>query len=69
MFESIFAWLASASVLVLVIIGLAYFIPAVIAFLRGHHSKWAITALNLIFGWTFVGWAIALIWSLTGVRK
>lgn len=68
MFESLFAWLTSLSIGLLIVIGLAYLIPAVIAFLRGHQSKWAIAVLNILFGWTFIGWAIALIWSLTGVR-
>ena len=43
-----------------------YFAPAIMAFLRGHLSRWAILILNLVFGWTFIGWIVALIWSLTG---
>ena len=43
-----------------------YMIPAIIAFIRGHGSKWAITVVNFLFGWTFIGWIWAFIWSLTG---
>ncbi|MGD0643171.1 MAG: superinfection immunity protein [Roseiarcus sp.] len=43
-----------------------YFAPSIIALIRGHLSTAAIFVLNLILGWTFVGWIIALIWSLTG---
>jgi hypothetical protein len=43
-----------------------YFAPSIIALLRGHLSAAAIFVLNLVFGWTFIGWIIALIWSLTG---
>lgn len=42
-----------------------YVLPSIIAFLRGHVNKLAILATNLVFGWTGVGWLIAVIWSLT----
>lgn len=43
----------------------AYSFPASIAFLRGHHQRYAILVLNLAFGWTLLGWFAALIWALT----
>jgi Superinfection immunity protein len=46
-----------------------YFLPTVVAFARGHQSSAAIMLTNLFFGWTFVGWCIAAIWSVTGLRK
>lgn len=49
----------------LVIVLLLYFVPSVVAFVRGHHNKWAIFALNLLLGWTFLGWIGALVWSFT----
>ena len=45
---------------------LIYMAPAIVAFARGHLSAWAILVLDLVFGWTLIGWIIALIWSLTG---
>ena len=47
---------------------LAYFIPAVVALSRNHHQSGAIFALNLLLGWTFLGWAAALVWALTAVN-
>jgi putative effector of murein hydrolase LrgA (UPF0299 family) len=44
---------------------LLYFVPSVVGFARDHHNKWAIFALNLLLGWTFLGWIGALVWSLT----
>lgn len=41
-----------------------YFLPGIIAFRRKLRSAVAITFLNLFFGWTGLGWLIALIWSL-----
>jgi hypothetical protein len=43
-----------------------YFAPAIIAGSRGHLSAPAIFALNLLLGWTALGWIAALVWSLTG---
>jgi hypothetical protein len=42
------------------------FLPAVVAFARGHHHPWAILILNLLFGWTVIGWVGCLIWALVG---
>lgn len=41
-----------------------YFVPSIIAGVRGHKDLWAIIILNLLLGWTFFGWVIALIWSV-----
>jgi threonine/homoserine/homoserine lactone efflux protein len=50
---------------VLFVIGLfIYFLPTIIAFRRRKRDCVAVGALNLLLGWTFVGWAIALIWAL-----
>jgi hypothetical protein len=49
-----------------VLLLILYFVPSLVALMRGHLSAAAIFVLNLVFGWTFVGWIIALIWSLTG---
>ncbi|HZZ61869.1 MAG TPA: superinfection immunity protein [Roseiarcus sp.] len=50
-----------------VLIGLSvYLLPAIIAALRGHLDAAAIFVLNLVLGWTGIGWLVALIWSLTG---
>jgi hypothetical protein len=42
-----------------------YFLPGIIAHNRGHQNAVAITTLNIILGWTVLGWIISLIWALT----
>lgn len=42
-----------------------YLLPAIIANYRKHREKNAIFMINLILGWTFLGWAVALVWSFT----
>lgn len=48
---------------------LLYFLPTVIGLARGHHDGFAIFLTNLLLGWTVIGWVIALIWSVTAVRR
>lgn len=45
-----------------------YFLPTAIAICRGHRNVPAIFALNLLTGWTAVGWVFAVVWSLTNQR-
>ena len=50
---------------VLAVVALAlYFVPSFIAVNKNKRNKNAIFALNLLLGWTFVGWVVALVWSL-----
>ena len=43
----------------------AYFLPTLIAVINNRSNQTAIMALNFLLGWTFIGWVVALIWSLT----
>ena len=45
-----------------------YFLPSVIAARRRHHNAGAIVVLNLFLGWTFLGWVLALVWSVSAKR-
>lgn len=54
-----------AAILVLLFVLAVYLIPTIIAFSRGHASKWGIGVLNIVLGWSLVFWVVALIWSLS----
>jgi hypothetical protein len=55
--------------IVIALLGLGiYAIPSIIAFNRGHQNATAILALNILLGWTFLGWVGSLVWALTEVR-
>lgn len=41
------------------------FIPVIIAVTRKHNDTILIFLLVFFFGWTVIGWIIALIWSLS----
>ncbi|MCL1885621.1 MAG: superinfection immunity protein [Dehalococcoidia bacterium] len=59
-------WLfGSVFVIIISIISVViYFLPTIIAVLRHHRNALAVFLVNLFFGWTFIGWVIALIWSV-----
>jgi hypothetical protein len=46
-----------------VLILLLYFLPAVIAHARRHRQIAAITLINLLLGWTGLGWVLVFFWS------
>ena len=55
----------------LILIGVTlagYFFPSIIAVARGHHNTLAIFLLNLLLGWTGLGWIGALVWAATAVQ-
>jgi len=52
------------SLLVYTGLALLYIAPAMIASSRGARSQGGIVAVNLLLGWTIVGWWIAIIWAL-----
>jgi hypothetical protein len=42
-----------------------YAAPTIVANVRGHRNKGSIIATNILLGWTFIGWCVALIWALS----
>src|SRR5262245_17300696 len=40
-----------------------YLLPMIVAYCRGHYRIMAIVVLNLLLGWTLLGWVAALIWA------
>jgi uncharacterized membrane protein YqaE (UPF0057 family) len=45
-----------------------YLLPALVAKQRGHHNAAAIAVLNILLGWTLLGWIGSLVWACTAVR-
>jgi len=56
-------------VIVLIIFVAVYFLPCGIAGYRTHINSTAISILNLLLGWTVIGWIIALVWAFTNNEK
>ena len=41
-----------------------HFLPTFIAHSRHVQNFWWIFLINFFFGWTLIGWVVALIWAL-----
>ena len=41
-----------------------FFIPVSVGLFRDSSKKWGIFLVNILVGWTGIGWIIALIWHL-----
>ncbi len=50
----------TAAALLLVV----YLVPFAVAEAYGHRHRYAVLALNMLTGWTGVGWVAALVWAL-----
>jgi hypothetical protein len=52
-----------------VIVGLlaiaVLFLPAIVANQKKHKQYNSILLINILFGWTIIGWLIALIWAIS----
>jgi hypothetical protein len=50
-------------VITLLLLTLLYFLPSIIG--HNKHNAAAIFLLNLLLGWTVVGWFVAMVWACT----
>jgi hypothetical protein len=45
-----------------------YLLPTFIAKFRNHLNGWAVLWVNVFFGWTIVGWVVALLWAVAPIE-
>ncbi|HEX3884592.1 MAG TPA: superinfection immunity protein [Stellaceae bacterium] len=45
-------------------IALLYILPTILAFGRDHPRRQALALVNILFGWTLVGWIGVFLWAL-----
>lgn len=61
------AFVGLLELMALLVVGLfVYFLPTLAA--RHKRNRGAIFVLNLLLGWSFIGWVIALVWACTEDR-
>ncbi|MGC9197446.1 MAG: superinfection immunity protein [Acidobacteriaceae bacterium] len=62
------AFLLGLPLLLLILIGVVvlflHFLPTFVAGSRRANNFWWIFLVNLLFGWTLIGWVVALVWAL-----
>lgn len=60
---------SGSPILGLIVLAFAFFLywyPSLLAAKRRHRDKGSIFVVNLFFGWTVIGWIIALVWAASG---
>lgn len=58
-----------AGLVVFCLIAAIYLFPSLVAWSRGHHNGASLFVVNLLLGWTLLGWVIAMAWSVSAVRR
>ena len=48
---------------------LLYCLPMIVAGKRHHHNAMPIFIVNLLLGWTLLGWVFALAWAASAIKK
>jgi hypothetical protein len=57
---------SAIGVVIFVLLAVAvYFLPTISAVFAKHHNLAAIIVLNVLLGWSCIGWIAALVWSFT----
>ncbi|SEP00934.1 superinfection immunity protein [Aquisalimonas asiatica] len=46
-----------------------YILPGAVASGRDHHHQAPIWVLNILLGWTVIGWVLALVWAAMPVKR
>ena len=54
--------------LILSIVLPIYFVPTIVAIVRKVKNLAAIIVLNVLLGWTFLGWVGSLVWALAAEK-
>lgn len=67
--ESLADRFLAMGVIALMIGAALYFIPTIIGGMRDASHQGAIFALNLLLGWTLIGWVGAIVWALADSKK
>ena len=57
--------ISPVSLVILIAVFALYWMPTIWASQRKHNELIQIIVLNFLAGWTFVGWVVAIVWSLT----
>jgi len=60
---------SGGSLVVLVVVIAFYFLPSIVAYGRGKVNPGGVLVINLLLGWTVIGWIVALALAASGMTK
>ena len=55
--------------LLFLVAGALYLLPTIVALMRDHPSKGGIIVLNVLLGWTLIGWVVSLAWAASSTGR
>lgn len=58
-----------AAIILLVVSFVLYFLPTLVADSRKHPNATSIFVLNLLLGWTVIGWVGSLVWAYSKISE
>ncbi|MGA8402648.1 MAG: superinfection immunity protein [Stellaceae bacterium] len=59
----------TTTILMVLAIALLYMLPTLIAFGRGYSHRQDVAVVNILVGWTLIGWIAVFLWaSLTYIE-
>ena len=53
------------TVILLILIVILYMLPTLVAYARDIPQRQTITILNIVLGWTLIGWLVACVWAMS----
>ena len=53
----------TTNIIMLLLIVLIYMLPSLIAYSREHPRRQDIAVLNILLGWTLIGWIAVFLWA------
>jgi hypothetical protein len=56
----------TTTVVLMILIVAIYMLPTLIANARDHPRRLHIALVNIVFGWTLIGWLAAFMWAALG---
>jgi|HubBroStandDraft_6_1064221.scaffolds.fasta_scaffold00861_29 hypothetical protein len=57
------------AIFVTVLLGIVYFVPSVVAFIRNDPQGPALMIANFFLAWTVIGWVILLVLACRSIRR
>lgn len=69
MMNPYFSYWYLAAIIFILLGFFVYFIPTIVSSYRKTSNIWIVFIVNFFFGWSLVGWVVALFFALTGDAK
>ena len=63
--NTLFLSLTSFGYFAFILLILLYFLPSIVAYNNRKENLTSIVILNVLLGWSFIGWVVAIVWAVS----